>query len=410
MTFTPLLHTLGSAPFFATRPFLSTFVFVLLARFTTWLPFFPEWSTSNSAIGVLGGLALVDIFIAKSDEFRHLLDEFGTPLRALINFVVVFFFLNSQTDSPISLSEFFGSEESGLDLLQTLQLSASALAIVWGLFSAASVWLFSTWRASIWRAIRDVDDGDDIGLQGMLSWVEDLWSVIGVVIAILFPLAAILIYVTTLLALFITQKSIVHLQERRKVTCKNCNSTMIATAVACQNCGQPNHAPQNVGMLGQAKPTLVQDLTAHRHRLRTRKRCPVCATRLSDRRVQQSCSGCGTITFAHTQELSEYLDIMAGKLPRTLLICGALSFFPLVGIIPGIIFYHLYLISGLRGYIPRTTGCVTRWGVIILNLILIALQSIPLVGTLMLPLMCLISYRVYRSVLVREGHRVLKDA
>ena len=413
MTFSPLLSILGSTPFFATRPFLSTLVLALLARYTSLLPFAPTWVSSDLALAILAVLAAADIFIAKSDDFRRIVNDFGTPIRAVVNLLVTFLLLHSQLSDGSMLADFFGSGGAGVDLFQSLgflestELTSSVMALIWSLLCAGSVWMLSELRASLWRALSDVDDGDALGVQGVLSWAEDLWSIFGVVAAVLFPAIAIAIYITTLLTLFVIQKSLIRLQERRKVTCQRCNNAMLVTALACPTCSKPNHAPQDVGLLGQAKAQPALEPAEHSHKLRTLKRCPLCATRLANRAVQQTCTACHTVTFADASELTEYLALVDVKLPKTLLYCGLLSFLPIVGIIPGIIFYHLFLISGLRGYVPRTMGCVTRWGIIALNLILISFQWVPLVGAFMLPLMCLISFRMYRGVLIREGRRLI---
>ena len=90
-------------------------------------------------------------------------------------------------------------------------------------------------------------------------------------------------------------------------------------------------------------------------------------------------------------------------MPKTLGICFALSFIPVFGLIPGILYYRLSLISSLRIYVPLSTGCLMRWVIRIINLILLGIQWVPLLGSLTLPLMCLVNYQVYRKVL--EGER-----
>ncbi|MBX3001209.1 MAG: hypothetical protein KF893_21980 [Caldilineaceae bacterium] len=62
---------------------------------------------------------------------------------------------------------------------------------------------------------------------------------------------------------------------------------------------------------------------------------------------------------------------------------------------------------GVRRYLPRTVGFGVKWGVRILNGILILLQPVPGLGGLLLPLMCYTNYTVYRRAVEREGRRVL---
>ena len=96
-------------------------------------------------------------------------------------------------------------------------------------------------------------------------------------------------------------------------------------------------------------------------------------------------------------------------MPRTLITCLGLSFIPVLGLIPGIIYYKVNLLSSLRCYIPRATGCLTRWVTRLFTLLLICLQPVPILGMFTLPLMALTSYLLYRSALRREGSKLSRD-
>src|SRR5262249_45132067 len=130
-----------------------------------------------------------------------------------------------------------------------------------------------------------------------------------------------------------------------------------------------------------------------------RKRCPVCASRLAKSAVRQACATCGKVTFASPAEFERYLDVLAARLPRTLLVSGLLGAIPLVGLVPGVVYYRLNLVGGLRGYGPPLRGCATRWGVRALHVVVLVLQPIPLIGALVLPLLCWSTYAIYRRVL-----------
>ncbi len=133
----------------------------------------------------------------------------------------------------------------------------------------------------------------------------------------------------------------------------------------------------------------------------------MCATRLKQRNVQQACPECRTVTFASEREFRLYLDVLAKRLPKTLLVSLALSAIPIVGVVPGVVYYRLTLISGLRGYVPMMRGCVSRVLLFFIRWILIALQPIPILGALVIPLMCLSSYLIYRRALVGRARKDL---
>ena len=93
-------------------------------------------------------------------------------------------------------------------------------------------------------------------------------------------------------------------------------------------------------------------------------------------------------------QLERYLELLRGRLPKTLLVTLALGAVPVLGVVPGVIYYRLNLVAGLRGYIPPLRGCATRWLVSLIHLALV-LQPIPLVGALVLPILCWSTYAIY---------------
>ena len=97
---------------------------------------------------------------------------------------------------------------------------------------------------------------------------------------------------------------------------------------------------------------------------------------------------------------------MREKLPRTLLISAAFGVIPVIGLIPGVIYYRLSLIASLRYYVPRSASMLSRWFARIVTFLMICLQPVPGVGAVTLPLMCLVNYWVYSATLRRQSGRL----
>ena len=148
---------------------------------------------------------------------------------------------------------------------------------------------------------------------------------------------------------------------------------------------------------------MVEDLDDHRLRLVANKRCPSCASRLVEKRVGQCCPQCATAVFADSAALHGYLASLGSRLPKTLAICLGLSSIPLVGLIPGILYYRVSLISSLRHYVPGAAGFGVRWLVRMLNLFLLLPQVVPVVGAVTLPLMCWLNFRVFSAAVRRQA-------
>jgi Zn finger protein HypA/HybF involved in hydrogenase expression len=278
----------------------------------------------------------------------------------------------------------------------------------WALLMGFGTWLLATVRQGVIELISDLDDGDSLGLMRIVSLAEGGWTVVLMIILVTLPMLALGLAGLTILSLFLIRKWFERREERSKVACPTCSHPMFPTALFCPSCRQPNPAPHNVGMFGQVKTTLVSDPTAHRIQLTARKRCPSCATRLPEKVIHQSCPSCATVTFDDISAVNSYLRALDKRLPATLIICGVLGAVPLLGLVPGIIYYRLSLIASLRTYIPSAVGCFTRWGIRLATLVLIALQPFFL-GWLTLPAMALLNYVVYRQVL-RAGAGGLAQA
>ncbi len=116
------------------------------------------------------------------------------------------------------------------------------------------------------------------------------------------------------------------------------------------------------------------------------------------------------MTFADRRDFDRYLAAIQARLPKTLLISFAISAIPVVGVVPGVLYYRLAIVSGLRGYIPPLRGCLTRLVVRVINWVIIALQVIPIVGAFVIPLMCLSTYLIYRKALGDRGAEELSAA
>jgi hypothetical protein len=114
------------------------------------------------------------------------------------------------------------------------------------------------------------------------------------------------------------------------------------------------------------------------------------------------------VTFASQTEFESYLAALQRRLPKTLLICLGLSAIPVVGVIPGVVYYRLTLVSGLRGYVPPLRGLFARVAIRVINWGVIALQPIPILGALIVPLMCLSNYTIYRGSLKGRAGKDLR--
>jgi hypothetical protein len=396
MSIPGLLYSLGSIPMFASRPFLAALMTAGFMRWGEHLPFLdpevakglaahaPQWFTGNATLGVLAVLAALEIYAAKSPDVRAFLEEIDGFVKAGVAVLVSTALLDKESVAILKAIDH-------QDIL--------GLHTLWALLIGGAVYVMSALRRAVLEWIFDIDDNDDLGVQTLLMRVETAWTVGGLFFIVVFPLAAIVLSALTALGLWWLQRRAEYKEEQSKVPCASCAARVHPSALTCHACAKPVPAPRKIGVFGQPRPALVEDREEHRFMLVARKRCPVCATRLKQRVVRQECPTCRRVTFASPQEFEQYLDALSARLPRTLLVCLLLGAIPIVGVIPGVAYYRLTLVAGLRGYIPPLRGCVSRWIVRIVNWVLIGFQVIPIAGALVLPVMCMTNYWIYRRAL-----------
>lgn len=349
---------------------------------------------------------MIELIGTKTDLGRFL-DEFTPLIKGVLGFLLIFV-LTGPTVLKEPDSYGFWSHDSILSILgvDAGWWAGWLVVSIWSAVVGTSVWVLSWLRSSVLGALIELDEDDDLGIQGFFSWIEDTWVITGTLVALFFPLIALAIYAATVIMLFLVHRSVLYIQEKRKIECGHCRLPIFSTALYCPSCYTPNMRVHQVGLFGQARGKLATDPFVHRYQLMCRRRCPTCATRLTKPTIQQSCAACGTIIFEDRAELEDYLARLRRSLPRTLLICLGLSFVPILGILPGVIYYRLALIASIRGYLRRPVVLFVRVGLLLFNLLLISVQWIPLFGALTIPIIGLTNYWVYRSMLKRAGKQL----
>lgn len=395
MTLSAILYTLSSVPIFASRPFLAALVTALLARFGTELPYIgdhaivlalhasPAWFQSTTCLVILGFWALLEVLSARSPEIRQVLEQVDGLVKAAVSMLVAFALIDADTARTIG----------------AIQKAGFSLESAWALLVGGATWLAAGLRRQLVELVIAADEGDDLGLQSLLAWAENSWAVLGLLFLVIFPFVALGLAALTMLGIWIARRRAEAREERAKVPCAGCTLPIRPHATRCHHCLRELEAPRAVGVFGQPKREAAPERARHAFDLAARKRCPQCASRLPEQAVRQTCPTCAKVTFASTAEFERYLEVIAARLPKTLLVSLGLGAIPLLGVIPGVLYYRLNLVAGLRGYIPPVRGCTTRWVVRVLHFLVIAFQPIPLVGALVLPLLCWSTYSIYRRSL-----------
>jgi hypothetical protein len=387
-----LIQGLGSIGVFSSRAFLPAFVTALLLRFGPQVPWLahagllqhirgvPTWFTSDTALIVLGLLSILELAAERVPEAKAVLDEVHDYLKVAMA-TLTFLGVLGATDRALVRGVVGESGPVGY---------LPALAVGAGTFLATRA------RGLVVGPLAEADEDDDLGLQGLLSWVDDLWGGLGPLALILLPLLTLAVFVVALALLLLAGRHVEAREEATKVPCAHCGRPIYAVAVACPHCKARNEEPRAVGLLGGTKARPADPAT-HPYRLVAVKRCPVCASRLGRRAVRQTCEACGSAPMDDPDFAREYVAFIDRRVPPVCAACFALGLIPVLGVIPGVILYRLEIVAPFRRYIPTGRNFLLRWGIRLVSAVLVAFQWVPLLGGLLLPALALVNYRAYRN-------------
>ena len=399
-----LIQGLGSIGIFSSRAFLPAFVTAVMLRFgpqVSWLARtgllqhvrdVPTWFTSDTALIILGLLSVLELVAERIPEAKALLDEVHDYLKAAM--------------SALTFLGVLGASDRAL--VRGVVGAAGPVAYLPALAVGAGTFLAGKARAAVVRPLREADEDDDLRVQSLLLWVEDLWGGLGPLALILLPLLTLVVFVVALVLLLLAGRSIEAREEATKVPCERCGELIYASATSCPFCKAPNREPKAVGVLGGTKD-VPADPTSHVFRLVSVKRCPACATRLKHCAVPQKCEECRLMVLDAPSFVQEYVTFIDRRVPLVCAACFLLGLIPVLGVIPGVILYRLQIVAPLRRYLPPGQRFVLRWGIRLVSLVLVAFQWVPLLGGLLLPLVALVNYWAYRYAFRKAAAIAVSD-
>ena len=395
-----LLYALGTPGFFISRAFVPAFFTALCLRFGGSLPLLkqlpifqgtgvaPSWFTSSWVIGILGVLAIIEIGATKFPEFGDVMDgihKYGrTGMAAVSTFGIL----------PAGDVRFV---EQTLNISQTSMVDATISAV-----AAIGVWFSATLRNATMNFLHEMDPEDDLSIQAFISWLEDGWSFLAIFLFFVYPLFVIILVAIIIGFFLILRTYLRYKEEKRKVFCQNCGKSIYSSALNCPSCKIDIVDPKDIGIFGTAIESSITDRSLHALRLTEKHRCPFCATRLKRRSVHQTCDTCGNSIFKTTEIQQRYLKLIQGRLFKTIPVITILSFIPIIGIIPGIIYYRFRLVTPFKSYIPARQGIVLKLFTKTISFFLIGLQVIPVLGGAALPIMAILNYNVYRRYFIKQ--------
>jgi len=400
MDLNALLYSFGLSGLFASRAFLPAFATAVALRYGESLPWLrdlefvraagsePHWFTHGGVIAVLGLLAAAELLADKSPEARELLDAASRYVKPGVSALVTMGALGA-ADADF-VDQLVGMRQAGL-----MELFPAAAA-------GALTYFFSTARDGALALFGEADPGDDLGMRGFLSWIEDLWAFFGAWLLLVYALGMGALIGLAMGAFYLAARTRERRAERAKVPCAQCGERIHPFATECRHCGAGAAAPRQLSMLGGLREERAEDIQAHKLRLIELKRSPKSGERFKGRGADAVCEEDGARPFEDPALREAYVAMVAARLPTTLAVGAALSLVPILGLVAGVIYYRFRLVAPFRRYLPLRRSLWTRWLIRLLLLVLMAFQWVPVAGAAVVPLMALINYGFYRRAFLRE--------
>jgi hypothetical protein len=394
-----MIHGIALCGFFPSRAFLPTFLTALLLRFGNDLPWVrtlpilaqtpdaPTWFTHGIALTVLGLLALLEVVATKDDDAEELLELIGRYLKPGVA-VLCFLGVLSARDGRLVESIATPAQQAGL------------LDGAWIVGAGLLVHYLAALRANLRLVLRAADEEDVLGVRWALSWTEDVWTVFGLLLVFLYPLAMLALLALVFAVLHGVRWLLEKREEQRLTPCAGCGKAIHPCALACPGCGLANAQPHDLGFFGQSLCRPAPDREVLPFRLVEKRRCARCATRLPLRHPRQNCLACGHDAFASDAFRTGYVSTLDARLWPTLGLGFLFSLVPVAGLVPGILLVRQRLTSPFGRYLPTGRRFLTRWGLRLLFVGLLSIHWIPGLGGIVVPLIGWLGFRLYRHAFV----------
>lgn len=402
--------TLGLVPYLASRALLPLFVTALLLRFgpewgflsdvvgVTPVVDLPTWLTTDLALCALGLGALVEAVLQREPSIREQLSLTEAQAKALLA-VALCLVLTPAGDAASTAGTTLAPTTPAA--IQAASAAGDLARYPWAVGIGVLVWMLAACRLRVFAWLSEMDEGDDLGIQRLLTWLEDAVAVLGVVLVVIVPLLAAGAALAAVVSSWIVTRALKGREKAQQVPCVQCTAAIAPCAPHCPECRTKQPAPRAIGLLGRPLDSAAP--SDHSTALKRHKRCSYCGTRLRGNGVTLRCERCNTPAFSSKPAVEAYVSSLTRRIPLALLVLAALGSIPVFGLLAGVLYYRLTVVAALRQYTPPSTQILGRWLLRVVNGVLLLLQPIPMLGIVVLPLMALTNVWFYSQQMLRDA-------
>jgi hypothetical protein len=400
MTLTFAVQALAASGPLASRAFAPLLVVLLLAA-NPWIydhipyataPTLPEqvsWMVEWPFVSLVGALTALELAADKFDEAKMVLDRLLSYVKPA---VAVLLPLGLMPAEVVATMPVLTASEAGMGSVGTVLLGAAVLT-----FALARA------RVALLDWLTELDEDDDLGLRLAISFLEDFWAIVAVLVVVAFPLLALASVVLLFAGWYAMRRLRKHLEDRRRLE-HDCGELVLPAASSCPRCRAPVQPRErwDFGVLSSRMETSLElgADASHIHRLALLSdgRCPRCAEDHSiDTLLDGACPSCSVTA---PQELGPgwfraYRREVVFRGLKLLLPVTLAGLIPGFGVAVGILLGKVFVVAPLRRFLGSGSRVALKWVMRFVTMGFALLGSLPMLSVVFVPLLLGIYLVVY---------------
>lgn len=256
-------------------------------------------------------------------------------------------------------------------------------AIVFGLLGATA-YAFSRLRGWLEGMLTIVPLSDEPSVRRVAFAADVGWTVMGVFVAVMFPVVGVVVMVLSLLVLLGVGLVLRAMTRASLGRCEHCAAELHLASRVCPSCAAAR-VPRRIGLFARVLAGAPADLAEHQHALLAARRCSSCAERLVSSDGQAACARCGAVAFRDEEARRAFLRFVDARLAALMPVFALFGLLPVLGIGAAFLVYKLSPAGALGGYVRWRDRLGMGFLKAAAVLALVFLQPVPLLGALVVP-------------------------
>ncbi|MFP2924806.1 hypothetical protein ACLESO_06235 [Pyxidicoccus sp. 3LG] len=366
-----------------------------------------ELSVRSVLLGILGGVATIALQFVVA-WVRELLAALEQEVEAWMRRLEIAFAVFFATGFTLVLLWDVGGmllSGSGLPFAavsgQMLSPEFSMKALIL-LGVGVTAYAFASLRARIGELFDFIPLSDESSVRRVLFLAELVFTVAGLVVALLFPVVGVVVMVVLFALLVGVLLALRAVTRGARGPCERCAAEVHLAGSVCPACTAVR-VPRRIGFLGRVLEGAPADMQKHQHSLLAARRCASCAERLETVEGMVRCPACRAPAFRDEVARRSFLRYVEARLAVLVPVLAVFGLVPVLGIGAGLVLYKLAPAGSLSAFVSWRERLGTRILRAVAVLALLFLQPIPVVGAFAVPGLVVLLHLATRRAFLAAG-------